>query len=49
MLPYVAFYVHVLLTKSFCLWNEAPTKAEKQGRADRFDAMTRKFMFTISG
>ena len=26
-----------------------PSKAEKQGREDRFDAMTRKFMFTISG
>jgi len=27
----------------------APTKAEKQGREDKFDAMTRKFMFTIQG
>jgi ATPase subunit of ABC transporter with duplicated ATPase domains len=27
----------------------APTKAEKQGRADAFDALTRKFMFTIQG
>lgn len=26
-----------------------PTKSEKQGRADKFDAMTRKFMFTIQG
>lgn len=26
-----------------------PTKGEQQGRADRFDAMTRKFMYTISG
>ena len=26
-----------------------PSKSEKQGREDRFDAMTRKFMFTISG
>ena len=29
--------------------NAAPTKAEKQGREDRFDAITRKFMFTVSG
>ena len=27
----------------------AQTKAEKQGREDRFDAITRKFMFTVSG
>ena len=27
----------------------APSKAEKQGREDRFDAVTRKFMFTIQG
>jgi ABC-type bacteriocin/lantibiotic exporter with double-glycine peptidase domain len=26
-----------------------PTKAEKQSRADQFDAVTRKFMFTIQG
>lgn len=26
-----------------------PTKAEKQSREDRFDAVTRKFMFTIQG
>eukprot|EP01038_Epipyxis_sp_PR26KG_P009380 gene9380-12639_t len=26
---------------------EGPTKSEKQGKDDRFDAMTRKFMFTI--
>jgi len=26
-----------------------PTKAEKQGKADQFDAMTRKFMFTVQG
>jgi len=26
-----------------------PTKAEKQGQADRFDALTRQFMFTIKG
>eukprot|EP00601_Ochromonadales_sp_CCMP2298_P027763 CAMPEP_0173278556 /NCGR_PEP_ID=MMETSP1143-20121109/4679_1 /TAXON_ID=483371 /ORGANISM="non described non described, Strain CCMP2298" /LENGTH=621 /DNA_ID=CAMNT_0014215727 /DNA_START=41 /DNA_END=1906 /DNA_ORIENTATION=+ len=25
-----------------------PTKGQKQGKADRFDAVTRKFMFTIS-
>lgn len=29
--------------------NKGPTKAEQQGRADRFDAMTRKFMFTLQG
>lgn len=27
--------------------NAAPSKSEKQGKEDRFDAMTRKFMFTI--
>lgn len=27
----------------------APTKAEKQGREDRLDAITRKFMFTVLG
>jgi ATPase subunit of ABC transporter with duplicated ATPase domains len=27
---------------------EAPTKKEIQGRADQFDALTRKFMFTIT-
>ena len=27
----------------------APSKGEQQGRADRFDAITRKFMFTIQG
>lgn len=26
-----------------------PTKAEKQGQADRFDALTRQFMFTVKG
>ena len=26
-----------------------PSKGEKQGREDRFDAMTRRFMFTIQG
>eukprot|EP01036_Dinobryon_divergens_P006490 gene6490-8623_t len=26
-----------------------PTKKEKQGKEDRFDAMTRKFMYTLSG
>jgi len=30
-------------------FNNAPSKGEKQGREDRFDAMTRKFMFTIQG
>ena len=28
--------------------NNAPSKKETQGRADRFDAITREFMFTIS-
>lgn len=26
-----------------------PTKSEKQGKADQFDALTRKFMFTVQG
>ena len=29
--------------------NAAPSKSEKQSREDKFDAMTRKFMFTIQG
>ena len=28
--------------------NAAPSKKETQGNADRFDAITREFMFTIS-
>lgn len=28
---------------------DPPTKAERQSQADRFDAMTRRFMFTIQG
>ena len=27
----------------------APSKGEKQGQKDRFDALTRQFMFTIQG
>jgi sulfate-transporting ATPase len=29
--------------------DSGPTKAQKQGKADQFDALTRQFMFTISG
>ena len=29
--------------------DKGPTKAEKQGKADRFDALTRQFMFTVQG
>lgn len=29
--------------------NDAPSKADKQSKSDKFDAVTRKFMFTIQG
>ena len=35
--------------KSSSFKKEEPSKKDKQAKEDRFDAMTRKFMFTIQG
>ena len=52
--PFIASFKFGLLAKkskynSGTQGTSVPTKQEKQGKADRFDALTRKFMFTLQG
>lgn len=35
--------------KKYKTTQQSPTKSEKQSKQDKFDAVTRKFMFTIQG